>query len=86
MGLIHEVTPHLEGRAAEVAGALARSSPTAMRTGLNFVEMTRGRDWESAGAIARRMRDEVFASEDFQEGLRAFLEKREARWPSLGVT
>ena len=86
MGLIHEVTPHLEGRATEVATALARSSPTAMRTGLNFVDLTRGRDWESGGAIARRMRDEVFASEDFQEGLRAFLEKRAARWPSLTAT
>ena len=86
MGLVHEVTPHLEVRAGEVAAALARSSPTAIRTGLNFVELTRGRDWQEAGAIARRMRDDVFSSEDFQEGLRAFLEKRAARWPSLGVT
>jgi enoyl-CoA hydratase/carnithine racemase len=86
MGLIHEVTEHLEGRATEVATALARSSPTAMRAGLNFVELTRGRDWVSAGAIASRMRDEVFASEDFQEGLRAFLEKRAAQWPSISGT
>jgi enoyl-CoA hydratase/carnithine racemase len=83
MGLVHEVTPHLEKRAAEVAAALAVSSPTAIRSGLGFVQEVRGRDWDTAGLIARRTRDEVFASEDFREGLQAFLEKRAAQWPSL---
>lgn len=83
MGLVHEVTPRLEERAAEIALALAQSSPTALRNGLTFVHEVRGRDWKTAGEIARRIRDEVFDSEDFQEGLQAFLEKRMARWPSL---
>lgn len=86
MGLVHEVTPHLEGRATELALALAQSSPTAVRSGLTFVHEVRGRDWKSAGEIARRIRDEVFESEDFKEGLQAFLEKRGARWPSLSPT
>jgi enoyl-CoA hydratase/carnithine racemase len=83
MGLVHEVTAHLEGRTLEVATALATSSPTAIRSGLRFVEETRGLDSERAGGAARRIRDEVFRSEDFREGLQAFLEKRAARWPSL---
>ena len=83
MGLIHEVTPHLEKRAADVASALAESSPTAIRSGLTFVHEIRGRDWKTAGEIARRIRDEVFESKDFKEGLQAFLEKRTPSWPSL---
>lgn len=85
MGLIHEVTEHMEKRALDLAKALSESSPTAIRSGLTFVQQSRGRDWPSAGAIARRVRDEVFASEDFQEGLAAFREKRAARWPSLSA-
>ena len=83
MGLVHEVTEHAEARALEVARALAESSPTAIRTGLSFVQEVRGRDWRSAGEVARRIRDEVFESKDFQEGLQAFREKRAPRWPSL---
>lgn len=83
MGLIHEVTPHLEGRATELAQGLAQSSPTALRSGLGFVQEVRGQDWQTAGVIARRVRDQVFESEDFREGLQAFWEKRTARWPSL---
>ncbi|MBZ5576593.1 MAG: enoyl-CoA hydratase/isomerase family protein [Acidobacteriia bacterium] len=86
MGLVHEVTPHLEGRATELALALAESSPTALRSGLTFVQEVRGRDWKTAGEIARRIRDEVFESKDFREGLQAFLEKRAPRWPSLSST
>ena len=83
MGLVHEVSGNLEIRAREVAKGLAESSPTAIRSGLTFVHEVRGRDWKSGGEIARRIRDEVFESKDFREGLQAFREKREARWPSL---
>jgi enoyl-CoA hydratase/carnithine racemase len=41
-------------------------------------------DWREAGAIAREVRNQVFAGEDFQEGIRAFREKRRPRWPSVG--
>ena len=39
----------------------------------------RGLDWEAAGAVAREVRNQVFTGEDFQEGIRAFREKRSPR-------
>lgn len=84
LGLVQEIAENPDERARELAVGLAESSPTAIRSGLHFVNEVRGRDWEAAGEIARRMRDEVFASEDFEEGRRAFREKRKPRWPSFG--
>ncbi len=83
IGLVHQVTADFEQRAAELAGSLSEASPTAIRSGLTFVREVRGRDWKTAGEIARRIRDEVFESADFEEGRRAFQEKRSPRWPSL---
>ncbi len=84
MRLIHEITGDCNQRAMEIAEALSRSSPTAIHSGLDFVHEVRGKGWDSASMIARRIRDELFRSPDFQEGVRAFREKREPRWPSIG--
>ena len=75
MGLVHEVAAELENRAAEIATGVASASPTAIRTGLWFAYETRGSDWKEAGEIARQVREEIFRSADFQEGIRAFREK-----------
>jgi enoyl-CoA hydratase/carnithine racemase len=83
MGLVHEVAANAEARALEIASALASSSATAIQSGLQFVHESRGKDWKRAGEMARRMRDEVFAGSDFQEGQRAFREKRAPHWPSI---
>jgi enoyl-CoA hydratase/carnithine racemase len=83
IGLAHEVTADWEKRGGEVAESLAASSPTAIQSGLRFVHQTRGTDWQSAGATARRFRHEIFQSGDFQEGIRAFREKRPPKWPSI---
>jgi enoyl-CoA hydratase/carnithine racemase len=83
MGLVHEVSDDPQARGAALAAALAQSSATTIHAGLSFVNEVRGLDWATAGEIARRARDEVFASPDFGEGLHAFLEKRAPRWPSL---
>jgi enoyl-CoA hydratase/carnithine racemase len=72
-----------EARAAEIAAEIASFSPTAILSGMTFVQEARGLDWRAGGEIARRIRDEVFRSEDFREGLRAFHEKRPPKWPSL---
>jgi len=82
MGLVREIAADLPRRAMEVAQVLAESSPTAVRCGLSFVQEVRGKDWAMAGTIARRVRDEIFKSGDFHEGVRAFREKRKPNWPS----
>ncbi len=84
IGLAHEVAADADARAAEIASAVAASSPTAIRSGMMFVQQARGRDWHGAGEIARRVRNFVFGSPDFEEGIRAFREKRSPKWPSLG--
>jgi len=85
-GLVHHIVEPgaLMERAREIAGAIAEASPTAIHTGLAFVRDARGRSWEEAGELARQMRNQVFHSADFQEGIRAFQEKRPPRWPGAG--
>jgi len=84
LGLAHEVAEDAPDRAGEIARAVAEFSPTAVQTGMAFVQRVRGLGWREAGAIAREVRTQVFAGEDFHEGIRAFREKRSPRWPSIG--
>ncbi len=84
LGLVHEVAADVQTRAMEVAQSVATFSPSAIHNGLSFVQEVRGMGWEEAGRVARRVRDWVFTGSDFQEGLRAFREKRSPRWPSIG--
>jgi enoyl-CoA hydratase/carnithine racemase len=83
VGLVHEVTSDVEDRAAKIAEDLAHSASEAIRSGLTFLRESRGMDWQNAGDLARRMRNEVTSGADFREGQRAFLEKRPPRWPSI---
>ena len=84
-GLVDHVvdTAGLMERARQIARAAAESSPTAIHGGLTFLREARGKSWAEAGALARQMRNEVFRGADFEEGIRAFQEKRPPRWPSL---
>ncbi|SPE38758.1 Short chain enoyl-CoA hydratase [Candidatus Sulfopaludibacter sp. SbA3] len=85
LSLVQEIVPDAAARAMEIAQGLANSSPAAIRSGLGFVEEARGKNAAVATQIARRVREELMASPDFQEGIRAFLEKRKPNWPSLGL-
>jgi enoyl-CoA hydratase/carnithine racemase len=84
MGLAHEVAEDAAARAADIARAVAGFSPAALQNGMDFVQRVRGLDWQQAGVIAREARNRQFAGDDFQEGIRAFHQKRKPRWPSLG--
>ena len=84
-GLVSEVCAGdaLGAHAAEIARRLAYASPTAVRSGLMFVQEIRQRDSHQAAEFARSIRMQVLEGGDFQEGVHAFQEKREPRWPSL---
>jgi enoyl-CoA hydratase/carnithine racemase len=81
--LIQEIVEDPLPKAMEIGEQLANSSAPAIRAGLSFVQEARDKDWETAGMIARSMREDLFKSADFHEGVRAFHEKRQPKWPSL---
>ena len=81
--LVHEIAGAAPERAREIARSVADFSPVAVQKGLGFAREVRGCDPKAAGEIAQRIRNQVFAGPDFDEGMRAFREKRPARWPSL---
>ncbi|MCP5119512.1 MAG: enoyl-CoA hydratase/isomerase family protein [bacterium] len=85
-GLAHHVVPASEigERASAIACMLSRFSPDAMRRGLDYVHRSRALSQKEAVALADSMRRRTFRSADFKEGVNAFFEKREAKWPSLG--
>ena len=76
-GLVEFVVDDLEQGIDEVAGKLARQSPHALREIKQLLRETRDErnDEREFEAFAR-----CLASEDGQEGVAAFLEKREPNW------
>jgi enoyl-CoA hydratase/carnithine racemase len=84
-GLIHQVVPafEVEDRAEAVARELSRASPAAVRLGFAYVHESRGKSWEDAGKTAAALRETCAGGPDFIEGVAAFHEHREPRWPSM---
>lgn len=85
-GLVHEILPDsgLLSRSRELARTIAQSSSEGLRRGLAFAHQSAELCHDEAGVLALARRAEVFTSEDFREGVRAFQEKRPPRWPSNG--
>jgi methylglutaconyl-CoA hydratase len=71
IGLVHEVADDVDAAFERVVGELLRSGPQATREAKRLVR-TRPSSGEELARIAARLR----ASDEGQEGLRAFLEKR----------
>jgi methylglutaconyl-CoA hydratase len=83
IGLVHEVVEGIPGLDESVEGAvsdLLRSGPTAARAAKAIVREVRGLPHESTRwHTARRIAGQR-TSEEGQEGLRAFLERRDPTW------
>jgi methylglutaconyl-CoA hydratase len=87
LGLITRVIPEqdLMVEARRLACSLLRNSPAAMQATKRLLSEHAHHhlDQETESAIAANA--EARNTEDFKEGIRAFLEKRKPEWPSLHV-
>jgi methylglutaconyl-CoA hydratase len=82
LGLVKEIVPgeQLMGRARELAAQLIENSPTSLRlTKRLLTEHARAELDRQIGA-ALRDNAAIRSTEDFREGITAFLEKRKPRW------
>jgi enoyl-CoA hydratase/carnithine racemase len=84
-GLVHKICPAVElgDRVKVMARELAKASPIAIKAGLEYVKRSRGLNDVEAGKLASELRTRVMAGPDFKEGVAAFKEKREPRWPTM---
>ncbi|MCK9518677.1 MAG: enoyl-CoA hydratase [Dehalococcoidia bacterium] len=88
MGLVQRVYPHDEllTQTKEYTAYLARrSSPQAMRVMKKLVWDAQFQDLAGATKAANAAMAQSVASPDFKEGLNAFAEKRDPRYPGLSV-
>lgn len=75
IGLVHEVTDDLDGTVERIVGELRTAGPKAARAAKRLVLDAPLDGPETARRIAERR-----ASDEGQEGLRAFLERRNPEW------
>jgi methylglutaconyl-CoA hydratase len=75
IGLVHEVAAELDASVDRVVGELLTSGPDAARAAKQLV-----REAPATGGELARLAAGMRASEEGQEGLRAFLEKRKPSW------
>lgn len=81
-GLVNRLVPTgkaLES-AIELAGIVCRNAPVAVRESLKVAKLSPDLDDASLWKVMVEARDRVAQAEDYQEGPRAFLEKRAPRW------
>ena len=79
MGLVNRVVPaaELEQHAVNVAQQIASNAPLSVKnTKTSLSQVLRFQDFSQHAGTLRRLRDACMQSDDFEEGRRAFLEKR----------
>jgi enoyl-CoA hydratase/carnithine racemase len=82
IGLVNRVVPKddLNDAAQEMAEKIASNAPMVVRAMKRLVYEAAGKSLDSAYKLAYPLFDDVYLSEDAQEGPRAFQEKRPPRW------
>jgi len=84
-GLVHEVcsADELAATSWNTALEIAKASPLAIASGMQYVRDAEGKSVREAGEIASGYRAKLLASADFKEGTSARKEKRVPVWPSM---
>ncbi|GIV02996.1 MAG: enoyl-CoA hydratase [Fimbriimonadales bacterium] len=82
IGLVHRVVPadQLEAAAQEIVNAILSNGPNAVKTAKRLIRELRGKSVSEAVALSTRTIASARASEEGQEGVSAFLEKRKPSW------
>lgn len=82
LGLVNRVVPadQLKTATAELAAAIAANAPLTVRAGKAMIRATAGLSPAEATAVADKIYEPVYVSDDAQEGPRAFAERRPPRW------
>jgi enoyl-CoA hydratase len=83
LGFINEVEPTpqaVRDKAQEMATVIAGNAPLSVRAGKAGLLAASDFGGEAGFVISRALHRSVYASEDAQEGPRAFAEKRQPRW------
>lgn len=81
-GLVNRIVPAAQvvEAALAIAQRITRNAPVAVRESLRVARSACDLAELDARALTKASRDRVALTKDFEEGPRAFIEKREARW------
>jgi len=82
IGLVNKVVPaeQFDRAVADWAGRLASKSPVLMKLGKDAIYRQQDMGFEDALDFLRAQLTIAFSTEDIQEGVKAFFERREPRW------
>lgn len=82
IGLVHEVVhgDALDGTVGAIADELASAGPQAVAAAKRLIAEVRATSYDDSRALTARALATVRTSDEGQEGLRAFLERRPAAW------